>query len=63
MVSNLAIVKFVILPDSHGPYQNYHAKIDRKKPQIPGSIDAGRDIYRRFGLRGLYLGFNATFLR
>ena len=28
-----------------------------------GSIDAGLDIYRRFGLKGLYLGFNSTFLR
>jgi solute carrier family 25 carnitine/acylcarnitine transporter 20/29 len=28
-----------------------------------GSLEAGRDIYRRFGLRGLYLGFNSTLLR
>ena len=28
-----------------------------------GSIDAGRDIYRRYGLKGLYLGFNSTFAR
>ena len=28
-----------------------------------GSIDAGRDIYRRFGSRGLFLGFNSTFVR
>jgi hypothetical protein len=28
-----------------------------------GSIDAGLDIYKRFSLKGLYLGFNSTFLR
>lgn len=27
------------------------------------SIDAGRDIYRKFGVKGLYLGFHSTFLR
>jgi solute carrier family 25 (mitochondrial carnitine/acylcarnitine transporter), member 20/29 len=28
-----------------------------------GSLDAGRDIYRRHNIKGLYLGFTPTFLR
>ncbi len=28
-----------------------------------GSIDAGRQIYKNYGIKGLYLGFYPTLLR
>ena len=34
-----------------------------KNQQYHGSIDCGRQIYRNYGIKGLYLGFNVTLLR
>ena len=42
----------IILQIQKGRNQKYH-----------GSIDAGRSIFRQFGLQGIYLGFNVTLLR
>jgi len=33
------------------------------KSKYRGSIDAGKDVFRKFGVKGLYLGFNSTFVR
>ena len=34
-----------------------------KNQKYHGSIDCGIQIYRQYGMRGLYLGFNVTLLR
>lgn len=34
-----------------------------KNQQYHGSIDCGKQIYRKYGVKGLYLGFNITLLR
>jgi hypothetical protein len=36
----------------HGKNNKYH-----------GSIDAGLKIYKSYGIKGLYLGFNITLVR
>lgn len=63
MVSTLALVTFVLYKTPADHTRIIMQKSIGKTQVYKGSIDAGLDIYRRFGLRGLYLGFNATFLR
>ena len=62
MVSTVALVTFFLIKSPTD-----HIRILLQKQigitKYKGSIDAGLDIYRRFGLKGLYLGFNSTFLR
>ena len=42
----------ILVQLQHGKNNKYH-----------GSVEAGYKIYKQFGIRGLYLGFNVTLLR
>jgi len=62
--SSLSVVKFLLIKKTPVDHTRILMQVQKSNDhKYHGSVDAGIKIYRKYGIKGLYLGFCPTLLR